>query len=517
MRLSLLFLSLITLVSSGIAQVDRTIREQIPPVRPAGVGLPLPAVTGSDPSVPRQVSIPGDSLSVVDSALLFGVRDFQRQVLANHPIVRQAALLSREARAEVLQSLGKFDPLLESAFDRKEFGNTDYYSNWSNQLKVPLWLAGADLKLGYDRFVGENVNPQYITPDQGLSGIGLSIPLGQGFLIDSRRNVLRQSRIMVRYAEAEQVQQILSVWYAAISDYWSWYLSYNSYMLLRDGVALASRRFLALQAQTLIGDKPPIDTVEARITVQEREIELTKLRIELANRRLLLSNHLWNENGDPVELPADAIPEQPDETMLNPEEMRVDTLVSYASDRHPELLKLRSESARLQVEGSYRRELLKPKLNVSGTLITARDRFGAFTPKYYDLAWSNYKFGVDFALPLFLRAERGKLRAVRIQQDQVQFDLQQTDREIRTDIYTAFNTLQAYKDQLLLQVSSIDNQQRLLNAEQQKFALGESTLFLINARETKLIDMMIKRAQMISNYQKSLAELYYKSGTNQAP
>jgi len=30
-----------------------------------------------------------------------------------------------------------------------------------------------------------------------------------------------------------------------------------------------------------------------------------------------------------------------------------------------------------------------------------------------------------------------------------------------------------------------------------------------------LIDMKIKRASMISGYQKSLAELYYKAGTRQ--
>jgi outer membrane protein TolC len=465
--------------------------------------------SGSMPVMGMRIS---DS-SEVDSAKIFPIRLFQEIVLKNHPIVRQAELLSAAARADVLQSLGKFDPLLESNYGRKEFGNVDYYTNWSNQLKVPLWVAGADLKIGYDRFTGENVNPQYITPGQGLTGVGVSIPLGQGFLIDARRNILRQSRVMVGFAEAERVKQILSVWYSAVSDYWNWYYAYSEYMLLVDGVELATTRFRATQGQTEIGDTPPIDTVEAKITVQEREIELARLGIELNNRRLVLSNYIWDSTYNPLELPADAIPEQPVESTLRPEDVRLDSLVGFASDQHPDLLMMRADSTRLAIERSFRREMLKPTMNVSGMLISARDRLGPVTPKYYDFAWRNYKVGVDFVFPLFLRAERGRLRAVTIQQDQLMLDLQQTNRDIRNEIITTYNTLRAYKEQIVIQSASIENQQRLLDAEQQKYALGESTLFLINSRETKLIDMKVKRASMIAGFQKSLAELYYKAGT----
>ncbi|RYY54371.1 MAG: transporter, partial [Chitinophagaceae bacterium] len=294
-----------------------------------------------------------------DSTVVFPVNLFQELVLKNHPIVRQASLLGAAAKADVLAALGKFDPLIESSFDRKEFGNVDYYANWANQLKVPLWLAGADLKIGYDNFTGENVNPQYITPEQGLGSVGISIPFGQGFVIDARRNVLRQSKIMLRYADAERVKQILSVWYAAVSDYWSWYAAYSEYRLLLEGVELATTRFVALRGQTLIGDKPPIDTIEARITVQEREIQLAKLAVELDNRRLLLSNHLWDSTFNPVELPVDAVPEQPLESALRPQDEKPDSLLSLASGQHPDLLKLRAQASRLEVERRYRRELLK--------------------------------------------------------------------------------------------------------------------------------------------------------------
>jgi len=450
-----------------------------------------------------------------DTAKVFSVEDLQLMVFRYHPVIKQAALLSESAKANVLQSLGYFDPTLKAGFDRKLFGNTEYYNKWNNELKIPLWLAGADLKVGYDRNVGQYLNPENQTNSQGLSAIGLSIPLGQGLLIDARRNTLKQAKIMIQYAEAEQLKQFNSIWYGMSKDYWNWYYAYKQLELVNEGLELAQRRFKALSIQTLMGDKPGIDSVEAYITVQERMIQKEKTAVELQNARLLLSNHLWNGEGKPLELPADAVPQSIAVKQTKPNPQLLDSLLGKSADNHPELLKLRSKGEQLAVEKSYRQELLKPKLNVIGNLISNRTGFNSNIPGYYDFNWSNYKFGVELAFPLFLRAERGKLREVKIKQLELDYDIKQSGREIRNNVFASYNDLSAYSAQLALQVKSIENQQLLVNGENQKFTLGESTLFLINSRETKLIDMKIKQESMISGYQKTLAELYYKAGTRE--
>lgn len=450
-----------------------------------------------------------------DTAKVFELKDLQILVFKYHPIIKQAALLSETAKANVLQSLGYFDPALKAGFSRKLFGDTEYYNKWNSELKIPLWLAGADLKIGYDRNVGTYVNPESRTNSQGLSAIGLSIPLGQGLVIDARRSTLRQSKIMIQYAEADQLKQINSVWYGIAKDYWSWYYAHKQFELINEGLALAQRRFKALSTQTLMGDKPGIDSVEAYITVQERIIQKEKTAIELQNARLVLSNHLWSEDGNPLELPLDAIPQNISETISRPNPLILDTLIGQAANQHPEMLKLQSKGAQLAIEKSYRQELLKPKLNLMGNLISSRTSFNDNIPGYYDFNWSNYKLGIEFAFPLFLRSERGKLRAVKIKQQELNYDLQQYGREIRNNITAAFNDLSAYSSQLDVQIKSIENQQILVDGENQKFSLGESTLFLINSRETKLIDMKIKQESMVAGYQKTLAELYYKAGTRQ--
>lgn len=449
----------------------------------------------------------------VDTANVFLLKDLQEIVFRNHPVVKQAALLSETARANVMQSLGFFDPTLKAGFDRKMFGESEYYNRWTSELKVPLWLAGADLKIGYDRNVGEFTNPETQTSTAGLGAVGISIPVGQGLLIDSRRNTLRQAKVMVNYAEAERVKQINTIWYTIAKDYWNWYFNYHQFQLVSEGLELAQTRFKAISQQTILGDKASIDSVEAAITVQDRQIQFEKTKIDLLNARLTLSNHLWGDNAQPLELPSSAKPPQRIEMVEKPNQLVLDSLLTFAEQQHPDIIKLRTKGSQLEIERQYRSEMLKPKLNIGGSLLTTRRWFNSDVPSYYDLNWSNYKVGFEFAFPLFLRKERGKLKEVKLKQMEVAYDLQQSNREIKNAVTASYNSLAAYNQQLATQVRSIANQEMLLRGETSKFSLGESTLFLINARESKLIDMKIKREEMISSYQKTLAELYYKAGS----
>ena len=126
-----------------------------------------------------------------------------------------------------------------------------------------------------------------------------------------------------------------------------------------------------------------------------------------------------------------------------------------------------------------------------------------------------YKIGIDFVLPVFLRKERGKLRQIQVKQQQVVFDRQQTNRDILNDIRAAYNSVQTLSNQLTVQNQTVQNQEILLRAEQQKFDLGESSLFLVNTRESKLIDLRIKREELRAKYQKAIAQLYFTAGTTQ--
>jgi len=450
-----------------------------------------------------------------DTTRVFAFSDMADLMTTNHPLVRLANSLPDAARQELLQARGFFDPKLTSGFDRKQFGDASkpgslYYNNWANELKVPVWLGGADFKLTYDRFTGARVNPEYQTPNAGLLGVGVSIPVGQGLLIDARRTALRQAQLLPSLADAERVKQINKIWLSAAKDYWNWYLAQQQVDLLREGFQLADARFRAVKQRVVLGDAAAIDSVEAHITVQDRQVQLEQALVTLQNARQIVSTYLWNEVEQPVELPAHAVPQTALQGLID--ESIYQTLSQRAAEQHPELLSLTLKIRQQLLEEQFRRAMLQPQLSVSGQLLSQATMATPEARQLYGFGRNNYKVGFDFALPLFLRKERGKLRQVQIKTQQLRFDRTQTNRDVLNGVSTAYNDIKAIDRQLLLQIDAVRNQQRLVQAEQQRFELGESSLFLVNTRETKLIDMRIKLEELRSKYQKAVAELYYAAG-----
>ncbi|GAB3954042.1 TolC family protein [Spirosoma harenae] len=448
-------------------------------------------------------------------SVVFSAADFYGAITQFHPLVRLSSLLSQEAQREVMQARGAFDPKLFSYYDKKQFGNTLYYDKWQSGLAVPLLPGGIDLKVAHDRNVGYYLNPENRLATPGLTSVGLTVPIGQGFLIDERRNTLRQSQLALTLADAERAKLINKTLFDAAKTYWDWFFAFQQYRLIDEGYRLADTRFRATRDRALLGDVAAIDTTEALITVQDRQVQREQSLAMLQNTRIRLMAFLWNAEREPVNLPENVIPQ----TVLigRQDEAILQNLLTQAVETHPELTKLQTKERQLAVEERFRRSLLMPRLNVSASLLSGIPILGESNglPSYYNFRTDNYKIGVEAAFPLFLRKERGKLQQVQIKAQQINLELQQTSRDIANDVKTSWNELKALERQVSVQQQTVQNQLRLVQAEQQKFEIGESSLFLINTRETKLIDLQVKWEEMKSKYQKAIADLYYRAGTVQ--
>lgn len=458
---------------------------------------------------------PADS----DTVVIFSADDFYKTVAAYHPIVKQAALLPEEARQLVRQARGAFDPKVYSAYDRKEFGQSLYYDKWQSGLAIPIMPGGMDLKLGYDNAIGEYVSTIDQVPPGGLATVSLRIPVGMGLVIDARRSTLRQAQSAVDMAEADRLKLINKTLLDAAKTYWSWYDAYGQYQLYDEGFRLALTRFEAIRARALLGEAAAIDTTEALISVQDRMVMLEQAKVEVQNARLFVSTFLWRDapGGQllAVELPTTAIPQTAlarpfDRTLLQP-------LLDEIPDIHPELLKIGAKAQQLAVEERYQRSLLQPQVAVNVGLLSQASDFGSPYPwgERYAFGSRNYKIGADLTFPLLLRKERGKVAQVQIKRQQLDLERQNVSVQINNELRATAGQLTALENQITLNQQSVASQRLLLNAEQQKFTLGESSLFLVNSRETKLIDMEVKGVSLQAKYQQVVATLWYVAGRSQ--
>ena len=435
---------------------------------------------------------------------------FFAQIMQHHPVARQAALLPEQARQEIRMARGSFDPNLSSSYYAKEFGERAYFSLWDNLLKVPVWY-GTDLKLGYERNEGGFLNPEDATPSNGLSYIGITVPLGQGWLIDERRSILRQAQLLPTLAQADQLKLLNKLLLQAAKDYLDWYYHYQRQQLFTEGISLATVRLQAVRERVKQGDLAAIDTVEAAMEVQNREVQRLQAAVDAQNYRLIVSNYLWRENDQPAELTPQAIP------ALTPAELSVlpasqlPALLQAAQTNHPDLVKLEAKQQQLAIERRFAADKLKPKLNLDYNLLEKGRGFNGetFTRPHLE---TNYKIGVKFSYPLFLRQERGKLQTTRLKQEQNRLEQQQTTREVLTGVQTAYNELQALETQLRLQEQLVASAQVLQQGEQARFEGGESSLFMINSREQSLLSQQVKLYELRTKYAKARTTLQWAAG-----
>jgi len=434
-------------------------------------------------------------------------QSFLEQVALHHPVIKQAALLSETARQEIRLARGAFDPKIASQLNQKEFKAKEYYNKWYSDLKVPLWYG--DLKLSYEKNSGEYLSTESTVPSDGLWALGLSLPIGQGLFIDQRRATLRQAQIFADIAEAEKVKAVNKLLLQALKDYWEWYRAFYQYQINKKGFTLAQFRFQAVVQDVLQGDLAGIDSVEAKITLQQREIDLKNSAVEFQNARLILSNHLWSANNEALELDSAMFPSPnyQGEAIVN-----LDELLQFAIENHPELQKIRFKGLQLNIKRKLDREMFKPVINLNYNLLTEPTGVSKVWEQQY---WQdNYKFGFEFAFPLFLRKERAKyqLSGIKIQEnDLMEVDLRRT---IGNQLQSIYNNLVNLEELISLQENMIQNYKRLVDGEQDKFLNGESTIFYVNVREGKMLEAEQKLNELRFKYAKEKATLFWAAGKN---
>ncbi|MBC7486144.1 MAG: TolC family protein [Cytophagaceae bacterium] len=451
----------------------------------------------------------GFQVKAQDSIKVFSCEDFFDLVLKNHPIAQQASLLTESARQEIRTIRGAFDPKINSDLSQKQFQSKEYYTLWDSYLKIPTW-AGIDIKAGYEKNTGGFVSNEHVTPSQGLAYLGLSLPIGQGLIIDERRSQLRQAQQLPVIAEAERIKVINKLLLQAAKDYWDWMFYYNKLVLYRKGYTMASTRYEAVKERAKLGDLASIDTVEAAMQMQSFQIMLALSELEYQNSSLILSNYLWTEDGQPLEITGKIKPsEEFPPSGLSAE--TIESLIQRAKTSHPDILKLRAKINQLDVERRYRADKFKPKVLLEYNILQTGFPVNgeALNSSYLS---NNYKFGASLSYPLFLRYERGKYQLTKLKIQDAGYELKQTNREIENNIQASANEWLATEKQVRFQESFVKNAEALRVGEQMRFENGESSVFLINARETALISSQVKLYEMRAKYAKSRVMLEWAAG-----
>ncbi|MEM8999370.1 MAG: TolC family protein [Bacteroidota bacterium] len=446
------------------------------------------------------------SLQAQDS-LVLNFREYLGYVKKHHPVAKQAQLTIDIGQATLMRARGGFDPKIEIDYERKEFKGDEYWDRLNATFKIPTWF-GIELKGNFEQNQGEFINRDEIVPEDGLYSAGVSMSLGEGFWINERMATLRRAKFFREQSKADQDLLVNQILYDASLAYFDWLRSYSDMKTFENFLENAQIRFNGIKQSALSGDIAAIDTVEAKIAVKNRALSLEQAKITLMKRSLELSNFLWI-NDVPVELQSNVTPDLDVASDIDTTlEIFGKPLDSFTLETHPKLRSLDFKIQGLIVDKRLKANKLLPKIDAEFNFLTETpDQINSFDTQ-------EYKGGVSFRFPLFLRKERGDLKLAKFKLRDTEFERDNAELEIQNKVVAIYNEL----DSFIIQNELIDNivtdYGTLLTAEERKFSFGESSLFLINSRESKLIDARLKQNEVQNKFFRTKAMLFKSLAIN---
>lgn len=426
-----------------------------------------------------------------------------------HPVAKQAGIQIEKANADILIARGAFDPLLYNSLAQKTFDGVNYYKYNRPEISIPTWF-GVEVVAGLENLSGNRTDP---TETIGKTNyLGISVPLAKNLLMDKRRAALQTAKIFRQASEIERRNILNNLLVDAMKSYWYWVQYYQVYIILNEAVLVNEKRFQLVKTGFRLGDRPAIDTTEALTQLQSFQVLKENAWMQFQNAGLELSVFLWGQNDNPYTLPADAVPADTNilADISNMDLPVLNELIEAGLRSHPELLLYNYKLDALSVEKKLKFQSLLPTVNFKyNQLGKGYTILKTMTAPLFE---NNFQYGVSIGIPLRLSEGRGEYKKVRLKITETTLDQSLKRLQVENKIRGYFNEIVAIKNQLLIQERAYNNFMALQRGEETKFNAGESSLFLVNARENKALESLQKLQELRTKYMITVNNLQWAAG-----
>ncbi|MGB3006527.1 MAG: TolC family protein [Chitinophagaceae bacterium] len=427
-----------------------------------------------------------------------------------HPVAKQADIFMEKAKADVTIAKGMFDPVLKNESAQKTFDGTDYYLYNRPELSIPTWF-GAEVTAGLEKLSGSRTSPE---ETQGqTSYLGISIPLAKNLLMDKRRAALQSAKIYRTASEIEKRNMLNNLLLDAMKSYWNWVQQYQVYKILTVAVTVNEKRVKLVKTAFQLGDRPAIDTTEALTQLQYFQLLQGQAWLDFQNAGLDLSVYLWTAETQPYNLPESIAPDT-DLQKINLNAAIIpdlNNLLTVARINHPELLLYNYKLYVLGIEKKLKFQELLPAVNFKYNQLGKG--YNVLKSATGPLFENNFQYGLSLGIPLRLSQGRGEYRKAKLKITETQLQQSQKQLQVENKVRSYYNELVTLKSLIVLQEKAYKNYTTLQRGEEVRFQAGESSLFLINARENKTLEALQKLQELKAKFFKTENMLQWAAGT----
>lgn len=416
------------------------------------------------------------------------------------PLLDAARRDAEAADGQALRASGAFDLRVSAGADLLRGAGYDNETA-SAGVTQPLPFAGLNLFGGYR--LGRGSFAPYDGKAQTLSDgewrTGLSVPLLKNRSIDSRRGALEQTSLGRQIAEQRVETSRLRFHGEAALRYWDWVAAGQQQVVTAQLLTLAERRDSDLADAIGLGQIAPIERVDNRRAILQRQSELVRARRQTERHAIGLSLYYRHDDGTPRMPDVQAMPTDLPAPPVRLTRSRIQADILAAQRERPDVRALLLQRAQQETAVALARNDLLPSLDLFTQV--ARDTGGG--PR--SLRGTEVEAGVAFAVPVQRRQARGDRQIAEATLARVDAELRYARDRVRTEVEDAASALNAALDAAELVGAEVAVARDLENAERERFALGDSTQFLVNLRELATADAATRQIAAIAEAHKARA------------
>lgn len=341
----------------------------------------------------------------------------------------------------------------------------------------------------------------------------------QGFGIAVNNRNIRVAKNNLKVTDIQLKLQVITTVSAVLNLYWDLVSFDDDLRIKQDAVNTAQQLYEGNQRQVELGTLPAIEATRAAAEVSAAKESLLIAQTNVAQQETVLKNAL-SRNGisDPmldevhiVPLDHITVPEKED---LKP----AAELVKEALAQRPEIRKtqLNIESSLINLGGS--RNYLLPTLQaffeltnngLTGQLNSASPfvpppafvgGYGNALAQIFGRDYPNYSAGFSLNIPFRNRVAQADYVADQLALRQSQLQYQKAVSQVRVDVKNAVIGLEQARARYETAVATRSLAQQTLEAEQNRFKFGESTIATVVAAERDLANDQGAEVESMANY-----------------
>jgi outer membrane protein TolC len=138
--------------------------------------------------------------------------------------------------------------------------------------------------------------------------------------------------------------------------------------------------------------------------------------------------------------------------------------------------------------------------------------FGDSLDQLFGIGFPIYGFGVRLRLPIRNRAAAADMADAIVNKRRDALQVRGSEQQVRLDVLTAVNLVESSKVNLDLAIKSRDFAKNRLDAENKKYELGTSQIFLVLQAQTDLINAESNVVIQSINYKRNILNLLQTTG-----